>query len=128
MRVRRAALAAIFGLVLSPAAEAQQRTVLQQFDVPGSNYVTVVAETELSPNELAARHYHPGVEMTYVLEGEGDMSVEGQPTRHVKPGDHWEVPAATPHFMKNGPKPMKLLVTYVVEKGKPLAIPAPLPN
>jgi quercetin dioxygenase-like cupin family protein len=124
--LKRLALgAAILAFGVAPGAEAQQRTVLQQFEVPGSNYVTIVALTELTPNELAARHYHPGVEMTYVLEGEGDMSVAGQPVKHVKPGDHWEVPAGVPHFMKNGAKPMKLLVTFVVEKGKPLAIPAP---
>jgi quercetin dioxygenase-like cupin family protein len=109
-------------------AQAQQRTTLQQFEVPGSNYITIIALTELTPNELAARHYHPGAEMTYVLEGEGDMNVQGQPVRYVKPGDHWEVPAGVAHFLKNGPKAMKLLVTFVVEKGKPLAIPAPLPN
>ena len=118
----------ILSLGMLSGAQAQQRTVLQQFEVPGSNYVTIVAETELTPNELAARHYHPGVEMTYVLDGEGDMSVEGQPVKHVKAGDHWSIPAGVPHFMKNGAKPMKLLVTFVLEKGKQLAIPAPPPK
>ena len=126
MRERLAVMAAILVLGLASHAGAQQRTILQQFDVPGSKYTTIVSLTELMPNELAARHTHPGVEMTYVLDGEGDMSVEGQPVKHVKTGDHWAVPAGVPHFMKNGPKPMKLLVTFVLEKGKPLAIPAPL--
>ena len=120
--------AVLLVLGLASHAGAQERTILQQFEVPGSAYVTVVAMTQLTANELAARHTHPGVEMTYVLDGEGDMNVEGQPVKHVKPGDHWAVPAGVPHFMKNGPKPMKLLVTFVLEKGKPLAIPAPLPK
>jgi mannose-6-phosphate isomerase-like protein (cupin superfamily) len=44
---------------------------------------------------------------------------------HVKAGDHLDVPAGTPHYLKNGAQPTKLLVTYVLQKGKPLATPAP---
>jgi quercetin dioxygenase-like cupin family protein len=43
----------------------------------------------------------------------------------VKPGDAFQIPPETPHA---GGKPSdtgaKLVVTYVVEKGKPLASPA----
>jgi len=53
------------------------------------------------------------------------MFIEGKPVMHVKPGDHWQIPAGTPHHLQNGPNPTKLLVVYVLEKGKPLAIPAP---
>ncbi|HEY1961876.1 MAG TPA: cupin domain-containing protein [Rhizomicrobium sp.] len=119
--------AAILIAATALAAEAQhpKRTVLQQIDVPGSAYTTIVALTEIEPNMLVERHTHPGTEMTYVLEGGGELFVEGKPAMRVKVGDHWEVPAGTPHYLKNGPRPTRLLVTYVLEKGKPLAIPAP---
>ncbi len=109
------------------AAEAQppKRTVLEQIDVPGSTYVTIVSMTEIEPNATVERHIHPGTEMTYVLEGGGEMFIEGKPAMHVKAGDHWPVPTGTPHYFKNDPRPTKLLVTYVLERGKPLAIPAP---
>jgi quercetin dioxygenase-like cupin family protein len=109
------------------AAEAQvpKRTILEQIDVPGSPYTTIVALTEIEPNTTIERHIHSGTEITYVLEGGGDMFVEGNSVMHVRVGDHWQVPARTPHYLKNGPHPTKLLVTYVLEKGKPLAIPAP---
>jgi quercetin dioxygenase-like cupin family protein len=43
----------------------------------------------------------------------------------VKAGDGFQVAPETPHGARNGDKPTKLIVTYVVEKDKPLASPAP---
>jgi hypothetical protein len=41
------------------------------------------------------------------------------------PGDGFQVPPETPHAgSKNGDKKTRIAVTYVVEKGKPLASPA----
>lgn len=118
-----AALAA--SAALAADAQSPKRTVLEQIDVPGSAYTTIVAITEIEPNARIERHIHPGTEITYVLEGGGDMFVEGRAVMHVRPGDHWQVPAGTPHYLQNGPNHTRLLVTYVLEKGKPLATPAP---
>ena len=60
-----------------------------------------------------------------MLEGGLELPIEGQPTRTIKAGDGFQIPAETPHA---GGKPSdvksKILITYVVEKGKPLASPA----
>jgi quercetin dioxygenase-like cupin family protein len=46
-------------------------------------------------------------------------------TRTLKPGDAFQVPPEMPHAGgKNGDKKTKIAITYVVEKGKPLASPA----
>jgi len=59
-----------------------------------------------------------------VLEGGFELPVEGQPTRMIKAGDGFQVPANTPHAGgKPGTTKSRLLITYVVEKGKPLASP-----
>ena len=51
--------------------------------------------------------------------------IQGQTTLMLKPGDGFQIPAGTPHA---GGAPAtqktKLVSTYVVEKGKPLASPA----
>src|SRR5271155_5366697 len=120
-----AAATLVASTALAADAQSPKRVVLEQIDVPGSAYTTIVAMTEIEPYGLVERHIHPGTEMTYVLEGGGDMFIEGNAVMHVGVGDHWEVAAGTPHYLKNGPKLTKLLVTYVLEKGKPLAIPAP---
>ena len=80
---------------------------------------------KLAPHTPIARHTHPGVETSYVLEGELELTVEGKGTVKLKAGDSFAVPANTPHAAKVGASPAKLIVTYVVEKAKPIATPAP---
>ena len=101
------------------------RKILSQMDGPMPGYVTINVEAEIEPGVLVARHTHPGIESGYVLEGGLDLPIQGQPTRTLKPGDGFQVPPETPHAgVKNGDKTSKIAITYVVEKGKPLASPA----
>ena len=41
----------------------------------------------------AGRHTHPGVETGYVLEGELDLLIDGQPPKKLKAGDSYQIPA-----------------------------------
>lgn len=102
-----------------------KRIPLQRFDVPGTNYVTVIGVAEIAPNVSIGRHTHPGVESGYIIEGEATMLVDGQPPRTLKSGDSYVVPAGAVHDARTGPKGAKAIVTYVVEKDKPFAVPAP---
>ena len=47
-----------------PAAASQtgniKRTPLQKFDVPGTNYETVIGMAEIVPNVNIGKHTHPG--------------------------------------------------------------------
>jgi quercetin dioxygenase-like cupin family protein len=92
---------------------------------PDAGYVTILAEATIEAGASVARHTHPGIESAYVLEGNIEVPIQGQPTRMVKAGEGFQIPPDTPH---GGGKPIeakaRLLVTYVVEKGKPLASPA----
>jgi quercetin dioxygenase-like cupin family protein len=101
-----------------------KRKILAQIDGPTPGYVTITAEAEIGPGLTVARHTHPGVEAAYVLEGELNLEIEGQPARAYKAGDGFQVPPATPHGGKNGDKATRIAVTYIIEKGKPLASPA----
>jgi quercetin dioxygenase-like cupin family protein len=118
-----AATGVITGAEAQPAG--LKRTILQKTEVPDTKYVTVLVSVEIEPGTVVARHTHPGVESAYVLEGEAELSVQGQPPRKIKAGDGFQIPPETPHGARNGDKPSKLLVTYVVDKDKPLASPAP---
>jgi quercetin dioxygenase-like cupin family protein len=101
------------------------RKILSQTDGPVPGYVTIVVEAEIEAGVTVARHTHPGIESAYIVEGGLDLPIEGQPTRALKPGDGFVVPANTPHAGgKNGDHKTKIASTYVVEKGKPLASPA----
>jgi quercetin dioxygenase-like cupin family protein len=101
-----------------------KRIPLQRFDIPGTNFETVIGIAEVAPDMSIGRHSHFGIESGYVLEGEAVMSIEGQPVRHLKPGDSFVVPIGVVHDAKAGPKGAKIIATYVVEKGKPFATPA----
>lgn len=111
-----------------PAAATQasniKRIPLQKFDVPGTQYETVIGIAEIAPNAMIGRHTHPGPESGYMLEGEMVLMIDGQPDKTIKAGESYQVPSGAVHDGKSGPKGAKVIATYVVEKGKPLASPA----
>lgn len=101
-----------------------QRTILQQSDVPGSNYTVVMAVTEIAANMTAARHTHPGSEVAYMLAGEAEFNVEGQ-VKRVKAGESFRLEPGVKHSVKNGPATTRILAIYTIPKGAALATPAP---
>ena len=118
--------AAILTLGLTAqAAYAQQfqRTELEKVDLPGTQYSVVLVLVDIPAGFTVDRHTHPGVETGYVLQGEADFMVEGRPDKRLKAGDHFNI-AGLPHSVRAGPA-TKVVVTYVVDKTKPLASPAP---
>ena len=94
-------------------------------DGPTAGYETLLVEATIEPGVKVGRHTHPGIESAYVLEGGFELPIQGQPTRNMKPGDAFQIPPETPHAGgKPGESRSRILITYVVEKGKPLASPA----
>lgn len=108
-----------------PPAGGLTRKVLSQMDGPAPGYITVLMEVDVEPNVLVGRHTHPGIESGYVVEGEIELPIQGQPTKTFKPGDSFQIPVGAPHGgSKNGSKKTVIISTFVVEKDKPLASPA----
>lgn len=99
--------------------------MLQRFDVPGSNYETVLLRVEFPPNYEVSRHSHPGPQASYVLFGEMTYLFDGEPPAKRVAGESKDLPGYAIHGGKAGPSGAILLNTYVVEKGKPLSIAAP---
>jgi quercetin dioxygenase-like cupin family protein len=98
-----------------------KRVEIQKHDLgtPGREVVQVRAEFE--PGGGVGRHTHPGEEVSYVLEGSIALEVEGK-TQTIEAGKPFFIPAGTVHAAKNnGTGAAKVLATYIVEKGKPLA-------
>ena len=93
---------------------------------PGAGYETVLVGAEIEAGVAVGRHTHPGIESAYVLEGGFELPIQGMETRMLKAGDaFFQVPPNTPHAGgKAGTAKARVLITYVVEKGKPLASPA----
>ena len=115
-------------VALVPATAQQsniKRTMLQTVDFP-PGFTTVSAVVEVAPRGCAGSHTHPGVESTYVMEGEVVLKLDGEPDRVLKAGDSFQIPPGVVHdaCVTNG-SPVKLVATFVVEKGKALATPNP---
>jgi quercetin dioxygenase-like cupin family protein len=111
-------------LALAQTPVPPKRTQLQQTEYP-DGHVIIMQHLELAPGTPIARHTHPGVETSYVLEGEVELTVAGKAPQTLKTGESFAVPAGTAHSAKVGAKQTKLIVTYVVDKAKPVATPAP---
>jgi quercetin dioxygenase-like cupin family protein len=107
------------------ATGAVMRKILSQTDGPMPGYMTLLVEATIEAGVKVGRHTHPGIESSYVLEGGFELPIDGQPTRTIKAGDGFQIPAETPHAGgKPGEVKSRILITYVVEKGRPLASPA----
>ena len=108
----------------APAASGIKRTPLQDVDFPAGYHVVEAIAEIAAGTQSAGRHTHPGYDLSYVLDGEGTLIVEGKPDQALTPGVVIQVPPNVPHDVKVAPgKPLKLLGIYVVEKGKPVASP-----
>jgi quercetin dioxygenase-like cupin family protein len=102
-----------------------KRTILQKADVPGTNLELIYASVEIAPGFKAGRHFHPGVVMAQVVEGEFWIHFDGQPEKVFRAGEALTVPDRAVHNEgAQGQRPAKLTAVYVLEKGKPLASPA----
>ena len=118
------------GMVATQALMAQQapvtRTTLQQKDIEGASGKEVIMYVaDLIPGGVAGRHFHPGPEVAYVLEGSLVLEPEGKPALTLKKGESFHNPAKAVHNAKNGSttQPAKVLVVLIGEKGAPLSTP-----
>jgi quercetin dioxygenase-like cupin family protein len=116
---------AVTGVLLAQSS-GLTRVLVGRADVSVPGREAVIARVEVAPGARAGRHTHPGDEISYVLEGQAELLIDGQPPRIVKAGESFVIPAGVVHDAHNaGDAPVKLVGVYVVEKGKPLATPAP---
>lgn len=123
------ALCAVGGLMATgagaqSAASGFKRTIIKQTDGPMEGYVTLNVRVEAEPGAPIPRHTHPGIESSYIVEGTLELSIDGEATRTLHPGDGFQVPPRVPHSGKTGDSKAVIAATYVVEKDKPLASPA----
>jgi quercetin dioxygenase-like cupin family protein len=125
MKVLAIACVTLPAIVVSATAQqpAIKRTVLRSVDFP-PGYTTVTAIVELAPGACSGRHTHPGFDTGYVMQGDFVLKVDGKPEQTFKAGDSFETQPLVPHDACSV-SGTKLIDTWVIERGKPLASPAP---
>jgi quercetin dioxygenase-like cupin family protein len=126
------AVAALIATISLPlhAAESDEarlgnigRTHLMKEDLSVVGREVVQVRVDIPPGVVAPRHNHPGEELVYVIEGELEYRLDGRPPVTLKAGEVLFIPYGTHHQVKNvGSGNAVELATYIVEKGKPLAL------
>jgi len=115
-------------VAIAPPAPSQvgiERKVLirQDLNVPG--YETLLIEVTIAAGGREGKHSHPGTLVGYILDGELTVELDGQPTRTFKAGESMLIePGRVHEGINKGRMPVKVLATFIVEKGKPLSTPA----
>ena len=92
--------------------------------IPGREIVQVLTEIPVAGE--SGWHTHPGEEVGYLLAGTVALSVAGEPPQTLHARDGFLIPPRTPHnAVEVGPGTGRLLSTYLVETGQPLAQSTP---
>ena len=80
----------------------------------------VVSYVEIPPNTTLDRHWHPGEEFHYYMEGEVEIAIDGETSIVGMPGTVGHVPYKKMHTAITGEKGAKLLVFRVHIEGEPV--------
>jgi quercetin dioxygenase-like cupin family protein len=119
-------LAAVIFISLASTALAQtNRTELKRGDLTGTDKEIIISVLEVPPGSSIDRHTHPGEEAVYVLEGATLQFPDGKEV--VRPAGQAGINVRDiPHagYKVVGDKTLKLLTVHIVDKGKPVTVPA----
>lgn len=114
----------VVGLHRVLAQEPIQRTdvLRHELNVPGREVMQVRVDFPVGTS--FGRHSHPGAEIAYVLEGELEYRIDGQPPVTLRAGEALFIPSGAIHGARNvGKTRAAELATYIVETGKPILRP-----
>ena len=127
-----ASLVVAAALALTAAAQeaakpqAVERAMLGRHDqsgVPGKEIV--IGTASLAPGAVIGFHTHSGDEAGYIVKGSVIWKVHGQPDKTLKAGDSFFNPRGSVHSVVGGEAGGTAFSTWIVDKGKPLLVPAP---
>ena len=79
----------------------------------------VVSVTTIPPNTTLPRHWHPGEEFAYVLQGSFVLQQDGKADEHYRKGDVGVVPLKQVHTVATQDEGASILVFRVHEAGEP---------
>ena len=108
------------------ARGAEVRELRRESDPNDATRDVVLLSVKFLPGVTSAPHRHPGFLIGYVLSGELEFQLEGQPPQRFQPGDHFYEPLGAVHLVSRNPgnETTELLVFAVQPKGQPVVLPA----
>jgi len=98
---------------------------------PGSNLVkrapitisddleVIISDVVIPAGATVPRHFHPGEEFVYVIEGSAVHVEEGKPDQILRAGDAYVIPPQAEHAPRGGPNGARAIVFRVHKDGLP---------
>ena len=83
----------------------------------------IISRVEIGPNLSLPKHYHPGEEFIYALEGSASVWQLDKPQLVLNPGDVYKIPMEQVHTAITAEQPVTAIVFRVHRKGEPERIP-----
>jgi quercetin dioxygenase-like cupin family protein len=123
------ALAFGFGLATQSVVGAQSpitaKNILQDPLKGGVYEETLMQVVTIAPGGVVPWHIHPdGHEISYMLEGQIVLDVDGVGKKTIKAGEGFHVQANVPHSaVNNGSTAARVLVIRLKPKDKPVMVP-----
>lgn len=102
-----------------PVLETLLKTVLEGV----SSTEVIVSRVRIPPNTSLPKHWHPGEEFAYVLEGSATLWQKGKADIVCNQGDVIKVPLKQVHTAITKEEGVTILVFRVHEQGKPERVP-----
>ena len=124
-----ALLAASCGTASQDDASSAQVAEAARYPPPGSNQMlrapltvadgleVIISDVVIPPNATVPRHYHPGEEFLYVLDGSAVHVEEGKDDRILSAGDAYVIPPRAIHAPRGGPDGARAIVFRVHVEG-----------
>lgn len=102
-----------------PARGAGSNEVLKEKLGSAPGLEVVISDVVIPPNAQVPRHYHPGEEFLYLIEGTATHIEEGSANRDLVPGDAMVIRMGKIHAPKAGPDGARAIVFRVHVEGEP---------
>jgi quercetin dioxygenase-like cupin family protein len=113
------------------APKAETTELWRKPDPEDPNREIITARIVFPPGTSFTAHQHPGVVAGYVLSGDLDFQIEGEPLQHLKSGNSFYEAPAEIHAIARNPRPdtaTTVLVFILQRKGQSLVLPLHRPN
>ncbi len=79
----------------------------------------IISDVTIPPNAEVARHYHPGEEYLYILDGSAIHVEAGQDNRLLQVGDTYVIAPEAEHAPYAGPEGVRAIVVRIHTAGQP---------
>lgn len=79
----------------------------------------IISDVVIPAGATVPRHFHPGEEFIYVIEGSAIHVEDGQPDRVLSAGDAYVIPPEAEHAPRGGPDGARAIVFRVHKDGLP---------